>query len=229
MADNETHYLRNFEDQRYDAVYMLYFSLDIDQDNYKDDVIKPHVRASVINTCLLLECGANCLIETLDLPKQFFDDIDKMPFLSKFEFFLNKVNPSQKFDRGALVVQRVKELKTIRDSYVHQKVKKSKYEIISSTVSEADYGCTEQLKFPRAPKKWRSEHAVSALKAVNDFYNEYLLNWCALNTQQTVDLLLGSKKADLANPIGAQIDFVGGLGRAVTEWGIDFKFIGKNV
>ncbi|EGQ9216873.1 hypothetical protein F8Y87_25045, partial [Vibrio alginolyticus] len=226
--DNKVHYLRNFEDQLYDAVYMLYFSLDIVQENYKDDVIRPHVRASIINTCLLLECGANCLIESLDLPKQFFDDIDKLPFLSKFEFYLSKVNPGQRFDRGAEVVQKVRELKTIRDGYVHPKVKKSKYEKVSLNTWDADYGNTPQLKFPRAPKKWHAKHAISALKAVNDFYNEYLLNWCALSTRQTVDLLLSSEKADLANPIGASIDCVGGLDRAATEWGIDFKFIGKN-
>ena len=63
---------------------------------------------------------------------------------------------------------------------------------------------------------------------MNDFYNKYFLEWCGLKPDAVVDLLLSSHKINLDTPTGAAIDCVGGLDRAVKEWGIGFEFIGKN-
>jgi len=227
--EDREHYLRTFEDLLYDSVYLLYFAFDTNQDNYEDDVISPFVRSSILNSILLLECGANCLIDALKLPGQFYNDIEKISFLSKFELFLNKLNSEQSFDRGCREVQSISELKSIRDFYVHPKVKKAKYERIGENVWDADFGKTNLLGFPREPRRWKREHAKLALKSVIDFYNKFFLEWCNLNTDAVVDILLSSDKADINFPIGAHIDCVGGLDRAVKEWDIDFKFLGKNV
>ena len=227
--ENREHHLRTFEDQLYDSVYLLCFAFDKNQDEYKDDVIRPFIRSPVLNTVLLLESGANCLIDALNLPSQFYNDIEKLPFLSKFEFFLSKINSEKRFDRGCREVQGISELKSVRDFYVHPKVKKSRYEKVAENIWDANYGETKQLKFPREPSQWTREHAILALKSVNDFYNKYFIEWCGLTPDAVVDLLLSSEKANLAAPVGAAIDCVGGLDRAVNEWGVDFKFIGKNV
>ena len=227
IFDKKEHYLRTFEDLLYDSIYVLYFAFDTNQDEYDDDVISPFVRSSVLNTVLLLECGANCLIDALNLPSQYYNDIDKFPFLSKFEFFLNKMNYKQSFDRGCKEVQAIAELKSIRDFYVHPKVKKAKYERIGENLWDADFGKTNLLKFPREPRKWQREHAILALKSVNDFYNKFFLEWCNLKADAVVDLLLSSDRADIDCPIGAHIDCIGGLDRAIRDWDIDFKFIGK--
>ncbi len=154
LEDRER-YLRTFEDLLYDSVYLLYFAFDTNQDHYEDDVISPFVRSSILNTVLLLECGANCLIDVLDLPGQFYNDIEKLPFLSKFELFLNSANSEQPFDRGCKEVQSISELKSIRDFYVHPKVKKAKYERIGENAWNANFGNTNLLGFPRDPRKWR--------------------------------------------------------------------------
>ncbi|WP_020413258.1 hypothetical protein [Microbulbifer variabilis] len=227
--EDRGHYLRTFENQLYDSVYLLYFAFDTDQDKYQDDVIRPFIRSSVINCILLLESASNCLIDSLDLSTQFYSDIEKLPTLSKFEYFLNKIKPDIKFDRGVHQIQFVHELKIIRDLYVHPKVKKSKWSKISENVWSADHGNTKQLKFPFDPSSWRREHAILALKSVNDFFNLYFLEWCAFSSSTVVDILLSRKKVDFNNPIGATIDCIGGLDRAFTEWGIDFKFIGKKL
>lgn len=227
--ESREHYLRTFESQLYDSVYLLYFAFDTDQNQYPDDVIRPLTRASILNSILLLESAANCLVDALDLPGQYYGDIEKLPMISKYEFFLNKIKPEKKFDRGILEVQRVLELKSIRDFYVHPKVKRSKWNKVAENQWSTDYGATSQLKFPRDPSKWRKEQAILALKTVNDFFNKYFLNWCDLKCSAVVDLLLSSEKADIKHPVGATIDFVGGLDRAVTEWKIDFEFIGKRL
>lgn len=227
--EGREHYLRTFEDLLYDSVYLLYFAFDTNQDNYKDDMISPFVRSSILNSVLLLECGANCLIDALNLPGQFYSDIEKLPFLSKFELFLNRINGEQSFDRGCKEVQSISELKSIRNFYVHPKVKKAKYERISDNVWDANFGNTTLLRFPREPRKWKREHAILALKSVNDFYNKFFLKWCNLKSDAVVDILLSSDKGDMNFPVGAYIDCIGGLDRAVKDWDIDFKFIGKNV
>ncbi len=227
--EDREHHLRTFEDQLYDSVYLLYFAFDTNQDQYEDDVIRPLIRSSVLNTVLLLESAANCLIDALDLPGQYYTDIERLPFLSKYEYFLNKINPGHKFDRGSKEVQLVSELKSIRDFYVHPKVKKSKYLKISENIWDTDYGQTKRLQFPREPSKWSRENAILALKVVNDFFNKFFMEWCNLTPDAVVNLLLSSEKAYLDQPIGATIDCVGGLNRAVTEWDIDFEFIGKKV
>jgi hypothetical protein len=227
--EDREHHLRTFEDLLYDSVYLLHFAFDTNQDDYEDDVISPFVRSSILNTVLLLECGANCLIDALNLPGQFYNDIEKLPFLSKFEFFLNRVNCVQAFNRGCKEVQAISELKSIRDFYVHPKVKKAKYEKIAENVWDADFGKTNLLGFPREPRKWKRKHAILALKCVNEFYNKFFLEWCSLSSDAVIDLLLNEDKADINAPIGACIDCVGGLDRAVKDWDIDFKFIGKIV
>jgi len=230
MEETKEHYLRTFETLLYDAVYQLYFAFDINLDDYKDDVRSPFVRASTLSSMLLLECGANCLIDSLDLPKSYYIDIDKLPFLSKFEFFLHRLDQNQKFDRGCKEVQAILELKKIRDTYVHPKVRRGTYLYLSRgffSARTSEHGQTGFLKFPHDLRKWDREHAILALRSVNDFYNKYFLEWCQFDVDAVVDLLLSSEKVDIASPVGACIDCIGGLDRAVVEWGIDFKFIGK--
>jgi hypothetical protein len=117
----------------------------------------------------------------------------------------------------------------VRDSYVHPKVRKAKYVQVDENIWDPDFGKTQFLGFPRNPRQWKKEDAIKALKSVNDFYNFYFLNLCEFNANIVVDLLLKSNKADIDCSTGAYIDCVGGLDRAVKEWDIDFKFIGKIV
>lgn len=227
--DKRKHFLRTFGDQLYDSVYLLYFAFDTDQEKYDDDVISPLIRASILNSILLLESASNCAIDSLNLSSKFYGDIEKLPFLSKFELFLNRINPGSPFDRGCAKLQRVAELKSIRDFYVHPKVKESKYHKIAENTWDTDYGKTQQLQFPRDPNRWQLDHAILALKTVNDFFNLFFLQWCKLRVDSVVDLLILSDEVNFEYPTGAAIDCVGGLDRAVQEWGIDFAFIGKTL
>ncbi|MGJ8661853.1 MAG: hypothetical protein ACSHXL_07430 [Bacteroidota bacterium] len=226
--EDREHHLRTFEALLYDSVYLLYFAFDTNQDDYPDDIISPFIRSSIMNSMLLLECGANCLIDALDLPSKFYNDIEKLPFLSKFEYFLSTLN-NNAFDRGCKEVQAISELKSIRDFYVHPKVKKGKYEHVVDNYWVVEYGKTTQLGFPRAPDEWGKEHAIIALQSVCNFYNKYFIEWCKLEADAVIDLLLSNEKVDISQPIGAAIDCVGGLDRAAKEWKINFSFLGKNV
>lgn len=225
--DDREHYLRTFSDLLYDAVYLLYFAFDLNQDDYNDDVIGPHIRGSILSSLLMPECAANCLIDSLDLSGQYYRDIEKLSPISKFEFYLKTIKPNKKLDRGCVEVQAIQELKSVRDFYVHPKVRKSKYMDIGGNVWAVDYGQTNLLKFPRAPNSWKKDNAILALKSLNDFFNKYFLDLCELTTDNVVDLLISSSKVNLVAPASNYIDCVGGLDRAVKDWDINFNFLGK--
>ncbi len=144
MTDSGLYHLRSFEDLIYDAVHLLYLAHDVDRDRDKDGYEFIYTRTSILSTVLLFECGANYCLDALNLPGAFGEDIDKLPFLSKYEVFLGRTNPEARFDRGCREVQAVAELKAVRDSYVHPKVKKRKYSKVDDI--RPDFGETSVLK-----------------------------------------------------------------------------------
>jgi hypothetical protein len=220
-------HLRSFEDLLYDAVHLLYLAHDVDRELDSDGYEFTFIRSSVLNTLLLFECGANCCIDSLNLPSVFEQDIDKLPFLSKYEYFLSQVDGKAKFDRGCKEVQVAAELKAVRDNYVHPKVRRERYKLVGELVWDADFGKTAHLKIPRSPREWRPSHAALALRAANDFFNLFFLSWCKFETNTVCEILLSENAASIPATSSTTIDCVGGLNRATQEWNIDFKFIGK--
>ena len=236
FGNNELHskecYHKTFENLLYDSVYQLYFAHDINVDNYNDDVVGCQIRSSIFNSILLLECGANCLLDSIDLSSSYLTDIDKMPFISKYEFFFNQtlaISSDVKFDRGCKEIQAINELKSLRDKIVHPKVKKLEWKKIDERIWDVEHGTTNILKISFNSSLWTQCDAIKSLKAVNDFFNKYFLEWCKFDTNLVVDLLLSDEKVNFENPLGGAIDTIGGLDRAVKEWQIDFKFIGKTL
>jgi hypothetical protein len=219
-------HLRAFEDLLYDAVHLLYAAHDVDRERDTDGFKFTYIRSSVLNTLLLFECGANCCIDSLDLPSAFAADLDKLPFLSKYELFLSRINENA-FDRGCHEIQAVAELKAIRDSYVHPKVRRSPYEQIAELVWDADFGTTKILGIPRNPREWTCAHAVLALRSANEFFNLFFLTWCGFDPNTVCEMLLSSNEVSIPASSSTYIDCIGGLDRAVKVWAIDFRFIGK--
>jgi len=80
-----------------------------------------YARASVIAAALSVECAANCLIHSLELSATLRAELDKLPALAKVETFL-LLSEFGALDRGRVEVQRMKELITARNEYVHPKV-----------------------------------------------------------------------------------------------------------
>lgn len=227
--EKDKYHFRSFEDLIYDAVNLLYLAYDVDQDSDLFGYKRTYIRSSIANSALLFECAANCCIDAMEVSRNFRDDLDKLPFLSKFEMFLTKVRPTERFDRGCTAVQEVAELKSLRDAYVHPKVKAVNYRLDDNLGWCADLGETPILKIPRDPRGWGTAHAVSALRAANGFFNLFFLTWCGFDSDTVCDLLIRTREASIPGRTSYYIDCVGGLNRAVTEWGIDFRFLGKTV
>lgn len=163
-----------------------------------DDLIRRrHVRASVISSILMLECAANCCIFCFDANRQLIEDIDRLPFLSKFDLFALD-GFQKKLDYGRNEVQRVKELKQIRDSVVHPKV--AKFELGREIAGERTFSCLpNNVKFSSKPKPatgillssglWSHQDSVSAITSVIGFFNYFFNELLQMDKELVFGLL----------------------------------------
>jgi hypothetical protein len=172
--ENEIHH-RSFAYLLSDAIFFERLAR-----NETDDLKrKRYVRSSIMSTFLTLECAANCCIFCLRANKQLIGGIDRLPFLSKFDLF-SLLGFDKKLDYGRNEVQKVKEVKQIRDSIVHPKVIKT--EIGKHIEGERSFSCfPHNVTFSSKPKPstdlvsnsslWSHEDCISALQSVVDFFN----------------------------------------------------------
>ncbi len=216
-----------FEELLYDAVLLAYISSD---ERQKDDsTTRPNslARASVLSSILTLECAANCCLAALPWSRALLDDVDKLPFLSKFELFLTGLKQQKTLDRGSLSVQHAIELKNLRNRYVHPKVRKFEWKQASEREQVAEIGETPLLKIPFDVSIWEAAVAISALKATTGFFNYFFLDLCGFDSNTTCEILLGETDVRIPSRSGYAVDCVGEFDRAIREWAISFRFLGK--
>lgn len=174
--ENEIHH-RSFAYLFSDAIYFERLARD-EADDLKR---RRYSRASVISSLLMLECAANCCLFCLVANKQLIEDIDRLPYLSKFDLFALD-GFGKKLDYGRNEVQKVKELKQIRDSVVHPKVAKT--ELDKMVEGERSFACiSHDLRFSSKPKPatgiiqnsglWSHQDCVSALITAVNFFNYF--------------------------------------------------------
>jgi len=190
-------------------------------------------RASISSSVLSIECAANCCIAQLSNGGGFRKDVDKLPFLSKFEVYLGLNYPGRTLDRGCTEIQKVQELKSIRDRLVHPKRKtgsiRMKKEVKEGqTLCECDFGIWEANEIKRSERGWNHEDAVKVLRATTSFLDFYFLELCEFNHNQTCKILMdGWVTEPPLKPFETQYNLGDPhLQKAVTEWGIEFKFLG---
>lgn len=220
-----------FEELFYDSVHLAYLAhdraiLEDDDDYHGSQVSSTLARASIVSSMLTFECSANCCLDVLPWPRALRDDIDKLPALSKFELFLKSRDATKVIDRGSPAIQGIDDLKSLRDRYVHPKVRRAEWTSLSATRKTVDLGCSQSLKLPIDTDLWMPKHSVVALRAVSQFLNYFFLDLCELSTNQTCELLVGSGDVDLVHPAGYHMDSIGDLTRAIDEWQLSFRFLG---
>ena len=180
-------------------------------------------RASIINSSILLEAAANACIDTLDLGKLFFSDIDKLSVISKFEYFLQIRKPEKKLDRGALPVQQAQELVGIRNLIVHPKPYTTEWKKIDEKTFSADLGETQYLKLPKSFVVLKHTEALAAIKAVMSFLNYFFKDVCEISENEVCAFLTSDIKYPPPKNLGFGINhtWIGWHDR----WDIDVDFL----
>lgn len=181
-------------------------------------------RSSIIASILLLECSANCCLDTLHLRKKFREDIDKLPSLSKYEIFLSYHNNGIGFERGCLEIQNAAELKSIRDFLVHSKVRKAKWERVDDVTREASFGETEFLKFPKEIELWDRNYALIAMRVICSFLDHYFINLCGFDSEIVKKILIGSNEFTSDPSIGVVTPDE--WRKYQVKWNLRLEFIG---
>lgn len=183
---------RSFTQLFGDAIFFEHCAR-MEKDSYKKQRFS---RASIILSALSLESGANCLLKSLELSNQYSNDIDRLPFMSKYDFFA-QVLYNKSIDRGRKECQIVEELKILRNQYVHSKTQKINIEF--TDMEDVGENYKVDMDFSGKTKKaigidmhsrfWFHKDAVAAVKAIVCFYNYYFNELLSLSQIDVFSLL----------------------------------------
>lgn len=219
----EFYHKRNFLDLLCDSVILAQRSFDVSE---YDEAQFSLARASIMSSVFMLECAANCCLDCLPHGRRFLEDLDKLPFLSKFEVFLGLMFPGKNLDRGKIEVEEVQELKTARDWLVHPKVKKAEMKQTTAFIRDWDFGKTTKLEIPKDITLWQPLHAKSSLLASTRFLDYFFGDLCSYDSVTTCNILMSSEPVEIPGKIPIHISHIPELIRAKKEWNISLDFMG---
>lgn len=189
-------------------------------------------RASILASALSVECTANCLLATLDIPKALADEVDRMTPLGKIEACLRLHNLSP-IARGSREVQLMSELVKIRNDHVHPRASNIPAELSSPEDGDAHWMLPisleaelwPQLKIPKRPMFWSHESSQAVLKAITEFYRHLFLTLMA-SVEGDLQPMLSSRLEIGSAHIMAEPDEVRRELEGAKEWGVDLEFFG---
>ncbi|WP_194436077.1 hypothetical protein [Vibrio fluminensis] len=187
----EKYYIdRKFETIFRDSIYFTKAAFEaLETENYDDEA---HLsRAAILNLSILPEVVANCLLETLSLPKSLFKEVDKFSPISKFEFFLWE-KKKIKLDRGLQEIQNIQELQSIRNFMVHPKSKKAEWVPLGGSARMADLGRTKLLEIPYSSDEWQGDDPVIVMRVVMAFFDHIFRVLCDFGPGEVQHLLFNN-------------------------------------
>lgn len=149
-------------------------------------------RAAVANAALLLECAANSCLFSLDLPRKLVEELDRLPVISKFDYFLFARTQSH-VDRSRHEVQLAGEVTRLRDHLVHPKPNPG-YVVEEVPEVKVEYGRTKALSIPWDVRDWDHDVAHKVATAVLCFLRCFFLGWCGLTPGRVTGLLVAHEE-----------------------------------
>ncbi|MDP2144185.1 MAG: hypothetical protein Q8J80_08625 [Gallionella sp.] len=186
MTDVHIAFERNFDTLLLDSVDFL---LDAKDQHPDLDESRRAARVAIMYTLLLLEAAANTCIEHLNLERAIHNEIDRLPVLSKFDFYLRTNFRNRSLDRGIHQIEWVKELKGLRDGTVHLKSHKVKWNGRPDESMTAEAERTKVLKVATNPKFWSVDDAVIIAKATHGFLHYFFKEKCKYSPKKVASLL----------------------------------------
>lgn len=192
MGETYIAYERNFDTLLMDSIEFLSQAL-----SYHPVYDEGHTlsRASIIFSLLLLEAAANSCIDHLDLERSIQREIDKLPVLGKYDFYLRCKFREKRLSRGVVQIEWVRELKSIRDGLVHLKPHKVEWKRREDGNGEsASATRTAILKVATNPKFWDGEEAAKVAKAVHGFLRYFFKDTCRYSATKVASILFSESK-----------------------------------
>lgn len=214
-------YDRNFDTLLFDSIDMLRYSLDHSNDF---DFRNTLARSSMINSILLLELSANVCIESLELEKSISNEIDRLPILGKFDFYLRSNFRNKKLERGRIEIEGVRELKKLRDGYVHMKPHKLEWQMEKDGTGTADLDKTNKLNISKNPSGWDGESALKTMQTVHNFLMFFFIEKCKFNPTKVSSLLFSESKVP-GKELGPIPHFFKSAKKELLSLGVNLSYI----
>ena len=189
-------------------------------------------RASIIASCLSIECFANCLIHGIDVSAGLERELDKMPALAKIDLAL-RLGGKQPLDRGTREVQQAAELVKVRNDYVHPKVEVSDADVrpledaghevhVPFSVTASFW---PMLQIAQQAFLWDSGASRRVLQALASFYRYVLATRCQASNEDITRLLLSRFEVGHLLMPGVYGEYTRDINALAAE-GVDFGFLG---
>lgn len=192
MSEIELAYERNFDTLLLDSLMLLERSLDFHSVEEEGHTLS---RASIIFSLLLLEASANSCIEHLRLEKSIHREIDRLPVLGKYDFYLRCMFRSKHLGRGVKEVEWVRELKSIRDGLVHPKPQRVEWKYSSEKdVAISQAVRSKVLNVAVNPNFWDADEAVKVAAAVHGFLRYFYVEKCNYSAVKVASILFSESK-----------------------------------
>jgi hypothetical protein len=150
-----------------------------------------------------LEAAANALLLSLDLDKEYYEELEKTTTLVKFKLFCDF--SKKRLNQGDVIYARVKDIVTCRNEFVHPKPRKAMYSLDSKTSDiKYDIRTTKNRNYPTYFSEIKPSHVLTALEDTLKFLSWVCFDICQLEIQDgALNLGLGSYGST------ADIDIIG--------------------
>jgi hypothetical protein len=162
-----------------------------------------HCRYSFLMIANSLEASANALLISLQLDKEYYEELERTSTLVKFKLFCDF--NGHRLPQGDIKFARVKDIINCRNEFVHPKPKKANY-VIDGLTSEIKYDIktTKNRKYPHYFNEIKPFHVLTALEDTLVFLSWLCFDICKLKVQDgALRLGLGSYGST------ADIDIIG--------------------
>jgi len=182
-------YDRAFRTLFEDGVHLLLAS----QAATDHDEAASFARGSIACTMMLPEVSANVCIESLELENSVFNEIDKLAPLAKFDYFLRTTFRNRRIVNGTSQVQKLQELKRLRDAFVHPKRQIVQWEPGENGNFIGRSGRTQFLNMSKNPAMWDEQDAIKAMLGAHDFLRYFFTDLCRYSKKKVTDLLFSDE------------------------------------
>ncbi len=159
---------------------------DIDFSRPNDYLISRLSRYAFLLAAMSLEAGANALLKSISTNSSIYDDYEKLQTLIKYEVFC--LSKSKTIDRGNVLFQRVKELMTCRNEFVHPKPRTAEFES-NGRIDTIVRGNTSNRKYPKYLNFILLDDAISSVSDVANFTAWVLNDICSIEIIEGASLI----------------------------------------
>lgn len=129
-----------------------------------------------------LEAAANALLLSLDIDKEYYEELERTSTLVKFKLFCDF--SKKRLNQGDVKYARVKDIIICRNEFVHPKPRKAMYCFDSKTSDiKYDIPTTKNRNYPTYFSEIRPFHVLTALEDTLKFLSWVCFDICQLEIQ----------------------------------------------